>query len=76
VLQQLTSQTITNAAGKVIENELNRGLDRLIRPKGNSPPASGNQPGAGSSGTTPSSSPLPGNFPIPNIPLPPGFRPR
>ena len=76
VLQQLTTQTITNAAGKVIENELNRGLDRLIRPKGNSTaPGGGNQPGAGSS-NAPSPGTLPGNFPIPNIPLPPGIRPR
>ena len=75
VLQQLTSQTITNAAGKVIENELNRGLDRLIRPKGTAPAPGGNQPGAGAPGGN-SGGTLPGNFPIPNIPLPPGIRPR
>ncbi|MFM8250450.1 MAG: hypothetical protein ACKOBW_02505 [Planctomycetota bacterium] len=79
VLQQLTSQTITNAAGKVIENELNRGLDRLIRPKGTTPAPGGNQPGTGAPGGNSGGSSggtLPGNFPIPNIPLPPGIRPR
>ncbi|MFO0903334.1 MAG: hypothetical protein U0939_10060 [Pirellulales bacterium] len=33
VLQNLAAQTITNSANKVLEQELNKGLDRFLRPR-------------------------------------------
>jgi len=54
-LQQLASQTVTGAARGALEQEVNRGFEKLIRPRGEAP-APGTQP-AQPPGTPPPSAP-------------------
>lgn len=39
VFQQITTQAISNSANKLLEQELSRGLDRLLKPRTTNPPA-------------------------------------
>lgn len=86
-LQQITSQTVSGAARGLLEQEVNRGLDKLLKPRGDGTPAApGTAPGT--PGATPggSNSPFPFQLPqfnprapqtpaVPNLPPPPPNQP-
>lgn len=46
VFQQISSQAITGAARGVLDQEVSRGLDKLFKPRGETPPPGGAAPGA------------------------------
>ncbi|MFO0868864.1 MAG: hypothetical protein U0935_07910 [Pirellulales bacterium] len=70
VLQNLTTQAVTNSANRLIEQELNRGIDRFLRPRtpaGQTPAAPGQTPAPAPAAPAPAA-PGPGSLPFPLFP--------
>ncbi|MFO0821150.1 MAG: hypothetical protein U1A77_24610 [Pirellulales bacterium] len=74
-IQNLATQAVTNSANRMLEQELNRGIDRFLKPRQPAQPAAPQQPAAPAPGPAPAPAPSPSPPPgLPGLPGLPGIQ--